>query len=78
MSGNSGSQGAWSGFDRPRYSRDNFDRGGHEQALTDLRDAAVSADTRAPTANLELDELERLIRKYQDKAREILARLNGS
>jgi hypothetical protein len=76
MSGNSGSQGAWSGFDRPRYSRDNF--AGHEQALTDLRDAATRADTRAPMTNAELYELERLVGKYPEETREFLARLNGS
>jgi hypothetical protein len=82
MSGNSGSQGTWSGYDgednSPRFSRANFDRAGYEQALTGFREALKGVDASAPGTAAELYELERLIRKYPAKAREFLAALDGT
>jgi hypothetical protein len=80
MSGNSGSQGRASGFapsDGPRYSRENFNRDGYEQALSDFREVLNRADASAPTTAAELYELERLVGKYPSQAREFLDGLDG-
>lgn len=66
MTGNSGSQGAAGGFDRAEYERE----------LTGLREALKGPDASAPTTAVELHELERLVRKYPDKALEFLDALH--
>jgi hypothetical protein len=77
MSGNSGSQGAWSDFDGGlRFNRDSLVR--ELDAVRYVAPRDVPADATPPMTASELYELKRLIRKYPDLAREELAALDGT
>ncbi|MGH3381438.1 MAG: hypothetical protein ACRDP6_42590 [Actinoallomurus sp.] len=52
--------------------RERFNRENYEQELSGFREALKGARASVPTTAVELYELERLVKKYPDHARQLL------
>lgn len=58
-----------------RFSREAFDRDGYERELAAITEVLRGPDASAPVTASELYELERLVGKYPDDARRLVAEL---
>jgi hypothetical protein len=59
-----------------RYARENFSRAGYDRELAAFREVLREPEVSAPVTAVDLAELERLVARYPDHARQFVDRLN--